>query len=152
MIDMNKERNEFELYELAKRPCAAPKSLFERFDSNGLGESEQHYVGKYVDSFMQEKWELWLKKANAMAVPQGSVVVTEDQAKDTARLNFMLDDSTKRTVCHQKQWSDDGDLIKEGQCVAEIYYISGWDYMYESISKTKRQAIDKAMVDSGAEA
>ncbi|EPL7520935.1 hypothetical protein QHY44_003883, partial [Acinetobacter baumannii] len=55
------ERELFEEFELSKRPCAKPESLFERFDSNGLGESEQHYVGKYVDSYMQEKWELWQK-------------------------------------------------------------------------------------------
>ncbi|MCG6036944.1 hypothetical protein MER72_06055 [Acinetobacter baumannii] len=103
-------------------------------------------------------WAMWKKavsfmKDEAQAVPEGYVLVTEDQAKDTARLDFMLDDSIKRTVCHQKHWSDDGDLIKEGQCVAEIYYISGWDYIYESISETKRKAIDKAIFESelGAE-
>ncbi|MCK0923704.1 hypothetical protein BFR80_006360 [Acinetobacter pittii] len=62
------ERSNFELYELSKRPCAKRESLFERFDSNGLGESEQHYVGKYVDSYMQEKWELW-ERAKSQMVP-----------------------------------------------------------------------------------
>ncbi len=68
MIDAEIERSNFELYELSKRPCAKPESTFERFDSNGLGESEQHYVGKYVDSYMQEKWELW-EKAKSQTVP-----------------------------------------------------------------------------------
>ncbi|HAV3751321.1 TPA: DUF551 domain-containing protein [Acinetobacter baumannii] len=69
MTDLNKEREAFELFELNKRPCATPASLFERFDSNDLGEDEQHYVGRYVDSYMQEKWELW-QKAKAQAVPE----------------------------------------------------------------------------------
>ncbi|EMB5690452.1 hypothetical protein N0P26_003509 [Acinetobacter baumannii] len=68
------ERELFEEFELSKRPCAKPESLFERFDSNGLGESEQHYVGKYVDSYMQEKWELW-QKAKAKAVPDTHMVL-----------------------------------------------------------------------------
>ncbi|CAH1069521.1 TPA: hypothetical protein JIG72_000891 [Acinetobacter baumannii] len=72
MTDLNKEREAFELFELNKRPCATPASLFERFDSNDLGEDEQHYVGRYVDSYMQEKWELW-QKAKAQAVPDGII-------------------------------------------------------------------------------
>lgn len=82
MIDMNNERNRFEQYELTKRPCSKPASLFERFDSNGLGESEQHYVGKYVDSFMQEKWELWLEKAKAHTMPEGYVLFPKVATKE----------------------------------------------------------------------
>ncbi|EPP3506133.1 hypothetical protein ACUN5M_000311 [Acinetobacter baumannii] len=74
MTDLNKEREAFELFELNKRPCATPASLFERFDSNELGEDEKHYVGKYVDSYMQEKWELW-QKAKAQTVPDTHFVV-----------------------------------------------------------------------------
>ena len=74
MTDLNKEREAFELFELNKSPCATPASLFERFDSNDLGEDEQHYVGRYVDSYMQEKWELW-QKAKAQAVPEGYVLM-----------------------------------------------------------------------------
>ncbi|MFW1760446.1 hypothetical protein [Acinetobacter calcoaceticus] len=77
MKDEEIERSYFELYELSKRPCAKPESLFERFDSNGLGESEQHYVGKYVDSYMQEKWELW-EKAKSETVP--NEVINEIQS------------------------------------------------------------------------
>ncbi|BAP65764.1 hypothetical protein J6I82_05050 [Acinetobacter baumannii] len=77
MTDLNKERELFELFELNKRPCATPASLFERFDSNELGKDEKHYVGKYVDSYMQEKWELW-QKAKAQAVPEGYVVVPRE--------------------------------------------------------------------------
>ncbi|WP_228308294.1 hypothetical protein [Acinetobacter sp. BHS4] len=88
MIDAEIERSNFELYELSKRPCAKPESLFERFDSNGLGESEQHYVGKYVDSYMQEKWELW-KKAKAQAVPEGYKLVPVELSENIAeRLAF----------------------------------------------------------------
>ncbi|WFQ22475.1 hypothetical protein [Acinetobacter baumannii] len=74
MIDAEIERSNFELYELSKRPCAKRESIFERFDSNGLGESEQHYVGKYVDSYMQEKWELW-EKAKSQTIPEGYVLI-----------------------------------------------------------------------------
>ncbi|MDC4567310.1 hypothetical protein NQ790_18005 [Acinetobacter baumannii] len=77
MIDAEIERSNFELYELSKRPCAKRESIFERFDSNGLGESEQHYVGKYVDSYMQEKWELW-EKAKLETVP--NEVINEIQS------------------------------------------------------------------------
>ncbi|MDP7763625.1 hypothetical protein [Acinetobacter baumannii] len=78
MTDLNKEREAFELFELNKRPCATPASLFERFDSNDLGEDEQHYVGRYVDSYMQEKWELW-QKAKAQAVPDTHVLVEKSK-------------------------------------------------------------------------
>jgi len=78
----------------------------------------------------------------------GCVMVPVDQAKDTERLNFLLEDSPTRTICQHTHWSEDGELIAEGQCVAEIYYISGWDYIRESISETKRQAIDKAILEA----
>ncbi|MDA3552203.1 hypothetical protein MKL37_17795 [Acinetobacter sp. AOR11_HL] len=78
MTDLNKGREAFELFELNKRPCATPASLFERFDSNDLGEDEQHYVGRYVDSYMQEKWELW-QKAKAQAVPEKKIYLTCEQ-------------------------------------------------------------------------
>ncbi|EMI7999391.1 hypothetical protein PJT69_004017 [Acinetobacter baumannii] len=76
------ERELFEEFELSKRPCAKPESLFERFDSNGLGESEQHYVGKYVDSYMQEKWELW-QKAKAKAVPETHLLIPKEPNRKT---------------------------------------------------------------------
>ncbi len=76
------------------------------------------------------------------------IFVAADQAKDTTRLNFLLEDSPNRLISHQQHWSEDGDLINEGQCVSEIYYISGWDHIYESISQTKRDAIDKAMLEA----
>lgn len=96
MIDAEIERSNFELYELSKRPCAKPESLFERFDSNGLGESEQHYVGKYVDSYMQEKWELW-EKAKLETVPneiineiQSWVAVKSNQAMELDGEEFVV--------------------------------------------------------------
>lgn len=157
MTDLNKER------ELEAQIESFKKEAMELWFVPNLADTYKNkdlFSYSIMDGevfFMREQarqlWNFW-NKAKAQAVPEGCVLVTEDQAKDSARLDFMLDDFTKRTVCHQKHWSDDGDLIKEGQCVAEIYYISGWDYMYESISDTKRQAIDKAMHDeseSGAE-
>ncbi|MBF9261598.1 hypothetical protein I0P11_10705 [Acinetobacter baumannii] len=88
MIDAEIERSNFELYELSKRPCAKPESLFERFDSNGLGESEQHYVGKYVDSYMQEKWELW-EKAKSETVP--SEIINEIQSWIAVKSNQAME-------------------------------------------------------------
>lgn len=96
MTDSDIERSNFETYELSKRPCAKRESIFERFDSNGLGESEQHYVGKYVDSYMQEKWELW-EKAKSQTVPneiineiQGWVAVHSTQAMELDGEEFVV--------------------------------------------------------------
>ncbi|MDP9803262.1 hypothetical protein [Acinetobacter calcoaceticus] len=118
-----------------------------------LRQATAHLSKNDVNDLIEVAGRIIWEASKNQTVPEGYVLVTEDQAKDTARLDFMLDDSTKRTVCHQKHWSDDGDLLKEGQCVAEIYYISGWDYLYESIAETKRKAIDKAIFESesGAE-
>lgn len=74
MTDLNKERSEFEAYEHSKKPCAVKEKLFEVFTKDGLDEDEYLYIGKYVDSFMQEKWELW-QKAKAQAVPEGYVLM-----------------------------------------------------------------------------
>ncbi|MCZ3342456.1 hypothetical protein NYZ80_00445 [Acinetobacter baumannii] len=91
MTDLNKGREAFELFELNKRPCATPASLFERFDSNDLGEDEQHYVGRYVDSYMQEKWELW-QKAKAQAVPEGYVLVPKVANKKMVNAGYEAHD------------------------------------------------------------
>lgn len=118
-----------------------------------LRQATAHLSKNDVNDIIEVAGRLIWEASKTQTLPEGYVIVTEDQAKDTARLDFMIDDSTKRTVCHQKHWTDEGDLLNEGQCVAEIYYISGWDYIYESIAKTKREAIDKAMFESksGAE-
>ncbi|HID5208386.1 hypothetical protein WKW51_05740 [Acinetobacter baumannii] len=107
MTDLNKEREAFELFELNKRPCATPASLFERFDSNDLGEDEQHYVGRYVDSYMQEKWELW-QKAKAQAVPDTHVVVPKDVAERTiGHIGIAM--------CHPNNTHDDENIMNDDQ-------------------------------------
>ena len=63
-------REEFEKYEFSKKPEASKELMFQRFTSDDLGIDEQGYVGKYYNSFMQEKWELWQAR-----VPEGYVVV-----------------------------------------------------------------------------
>ncbi|MFY0040285.1 hypothetical protein ABTP83_08350 [Acinetobacter baumannii] len=78
MTDLNKLRSEFEAYEHSKKPCAVKEKLFEVFTKDGLDEDEYLYIGKYVDSFMQEKWELW-QKAKAQAVPEKKIYLTCEQ-------------------------------------------------------------------------
>lgn len=74
---MSKEREAFEEYELAKKPNANPRLIFQRFESEDLGEDEQSYTGRYYISDMQEKWELW-QAAKAQAVPEGFVLVPKE--------------------------------------------------------------------------
>lgn len=63
-------REEFEKYEFSKKPEASKELMFQRFTSDDLGIDEQGYVGKYYNSFMQEKWELWQAR-----VPEGYKLV-----------------------------------------------------------------------------
>ena len=70
-------REEFEKYEFSKKPEASKELMFQRFTSDDLGIDEQGYVGKYYNSFMQEKWELWQAR-----VPEGYVVVPVDPSED----------------------------------------------------------------------
>ncbi|EHU1273181.1 TPA: hypothetical protein OXO77_002773 [Acinetobacter baumannii] len=110
MTDAEIERSNFELFELSKRPCAKRESLFERFDSNGLGESEQHYVGKYVDSYMQEKWELW-EKAKAQAVPvthTHSVTLTCAELKEAYDFGAPDESQEQMTDLVTIGWHEDG--------------------------------------------
>lgn len=73
-MNLEKERELFEAYELSKKPEANPKLMFLRFESEDLGCDEQKYVGKYYNSFMQEKWELW----QASASREGYKMVKDD--------------------------------------------------------------------------
>ncbi|MFW1783316.1 hypothetical protein ACG9XL_02775 [Acinetobacter nosocomialis] len=151
MTDLNKERDAFELFELNKRPCATPASLFERFDSNDLGEDEQHYVGRYVDSYMQEKWELW-QKAKAQAVQQSFEI---GRLQD--RITELLDE-------RQDLYAQ----INNDQAVPETHVVvpklptpkmidATWDFdeeILEMSSNTRNEFIWKKMVEaseSGAE-
>ena len=71
------EREAFEDYEISKNPKCSREILFETWKDEYLDCEEKHYVGKYTDSFMQEKWQLW-QAAKAQAVPEGFVVVPKE--------------------------------------------------------------------------
>ncbi|EOF7535025.1 hypothetical protein ACK2JT_000277 [Acinetobacter baumannii] len=94
MTDLNKLRSEFEAYEHSKKPCAIRERLFEVFTKDGLDEDEYSYIGKYVDSFMQEKWDLW-QKAKAQAVPEN----TEDWYLDEDEGLWLDHDGIDGTLC-----------------------------------------------------
>ncbi|WP_238826363.1 hypothetical protein, partial [Acinetobacter baumannii] len=128
-----------------------PASLFERFDSNDLGEDEQHYVGRYVDSYMQEKWELW-QKAKALAVQQSFEI---GRLQD--RITELLDE-------RQDLYAQ----INNDQAVPETHVVvpklptpkmidATWDFdeeILEMSSNTRNEFIWKKMVEaseSGAE-
>lgn len=136
MIDMNKER---ELFEEAYLSVGGKQHELEIED------------GEYTNSKSLIGWELWQIKANTQAVPEG-VFVTEDQAKDTARLDFMLQEP--RLVTTDVNYDENYDKTGEGFCVNAVYWISGWERLTETVHQTKREAIDKAMIvesESGAE-
>lgn len=63
-MNLDKERKAFEDYEHSKKMDCDRAILFRRWEDYQLDDDEKHYVGKYIDSFMQEKYELWLASAN----------------------------------------------------------------------------------------
>lgn len=138
MTDLNKEREAFE--------GKFPKPHWIEWDEE-LGQ----YTSKHVsDVGYQARFEVWLE-AKSQAVPEGYVLVTEDQAKDAARLDFML--QKPRVVISDVNYDENYDKTGEGFCVNEVYWIDGWDRLTETVHQTKREAIDKAMEasESGAE-
>ncbi len=121
MTDLNKEREAFELFELNKRPCATPASLFERFDSNDLGEDEQHYVGRYVDSYMQEKRELW-QKAKAQEVPEHIITLQRNGEVFKFDLLDLLRRSLKssKVLKTRENWSHVSKMVGLGSTTATL--------------------------------
>ena len=77
---------------------------------------------------------------------EGCVVVPGDQAKDTARLDFMLEEN--RVVSTDINCDENYERTDEGFCVNAVYWIDGWDRLTTSVHKTKREAIDAAMVEA----
>ncbi|EHU2650196.1 hypothetical protein ACIN5162_1793 [Acinetobacter baumannii OIFC0162] len=135
MTDLNKEKEADTLPEVAH--------LLEQCKHRDLTLIERAFVkgARYA----------WQEKAKAQAVPEGCVLVTEDQAKDAARLDFML--QKPRVVISDVNYDENYDKTGEGFCVNEVYWIDGWDRLTETVHQTKREAIDKAMEasESGAE-
>lgn len=82
------------------------------------------------------------------AVPEGFVLVSEDQAKDTERLNFLICGNSIRTVVQRDIENDDYEKIGEHYLFTELYWIDGWDYHENTSSDTERGAIDKAMIEA----
>lgn len=95
------ERDAFEDYEISKNPKCSREILFETWKDEYLDCEEKHYVGKYTDSFMQEKWQLWqAAKAHEAEKLKGCVMVpvrTDNEIIDqTIKLMDLLATSTNR--------------------------------------------------------
>lgn len=87
--------------------------------------------------------------AKAQAVPEGFVLVPEDQAKDTDRLNFLLGgEKYIRTVIHRDIQNDEYEKIGEHFQLTEVFWIDGFDYWENTSSDSERGAIDKAMIEA----
>ena len=110
------------------------------------GETGRNYSYTFYDSKTQAAWDAW--QAKAQAVPEGFVLVSEDQAKDTDRLNFLLGGETYiRTVTHRDIQNDEYEKIGEHFQLTEVFWIDGFDYWENTSSNSERGAIDKATIE-----
>jgi hypothetical protein len=88
-------------------------------------------------------------QAKSQAAPEGFVLVPEDQAKDTERLNFLLGDNRYiRTVVQRDIENEDYEKTGEHYLFTELYWIDGWDYHENTSAQSERGAIDKAMIEA----
>ena len=93
-------------------------------------------------------WNSWVN-AKSQAVPEGFVLVLEDQVKDTERLNFLLGDNRYiRTVVQRDIKNEDYEKTGEHYLFTELFWIDGWDYHENTSSQSERGAIDKAMIEA----
>ena len=104
----------------------------------------------FEDNMLNMAWEMWSSGQAAKAqVPEGFVLVSEDQAKDTDRLNFLLGGETYiRTVTHRDIQNDEYEKIGEHFQLTEVFWIDGFDYWENTSSDSERGAIDKAMIEA----
>ena len=104
----------------------------------------------FEDDMLNMAWEMWSSGQAAKAqVPEGFVLVSEDQAKDTDRLNFLLGGETYiRTVTHRDIQNDEYEKIGEHFQLTEVFWIDGFDYWENTSSNSERGAIDKAMIEA----
>jgi len=117
-----------------------------------LRQATAHLSNNDINDIIEVAGRLIWEASKNQTVPEGYVLVPEDQAKDTARLDFMLKES--RVVSTDANYDENYDKTGEGFCVNEVYWIDGWDRLTETVHQTKREAIDKAMIvesESGAE-
>ena len=68
MIDLEKEREAFEIYELSKYPKANKEILFARFKESDLGEDEKDFEGLYINEQIDERFTSWIELAKAKQV------------------------------------------------------------------------------------
>lgn len=140
MSDSNKERELFE---------ASGICLKETFNNVGWDNWQNKYVPlirekKICDNAIRinDRFLGW-RAAKAQALPKGYTLVTEDQAKDTARLDFMLQEN--KVITTDINVDENYERTGEGFCVNAVYWIDGWDRLTETVHQTKREAIDEAM-------
>ena len=97
---------------------------------------------------INSSWCTW-QAAKAQAVPEGFVLVPEDQAKDTDRLNFLLGgEEYIRTVIHRDIQNDECEKIGEHFQLTEVFWIDGFYFLENTSSDSERGAIDKAMIEA----
>lgn len=105
--------------------------------NTALGQSQDHQDNLYAEiQGLKEKLAKYEKF-------EGCVVVPEDQAKDTARLDFML--AKGRIISEKTNYNECYKPIATGLCVCDVYWIDGMDRLTESLHQTDREAIDAAM-------
>ena len=101
-----------------------------------------------IANHANDSLRIW-QAAKAQAVPEGFVLVPEDQAKDTDRLNFLLGgEKYIRTVIHRDIQNDEYEKIGEHFQLTEVFWIDGFDYWENTSSDSERGAIDKAMIEA----
>ncbi|ELZ9146968.1 hypothetical protein RHK97_002544 [Acinetobacter baumannii] len=148
MTDLNKEKEKYLQWHFENWKSKYAQDDAPEFAKTMYDRIYQHFHTDQI-SERESGFEAWLE-AKAQAVPEGYVLVTEDQAKDAARLDFMLKEH--RVICTDTNYDENYELSDEGFCVNEVYWIDGWDRLTETVHQTKREAIDKAMEasESGA--
>ncbi|EXB47249.1 hypothetical protein J522_1900 [Acinetobacter baumannii 146457] len=105
--------------------------------------------GEYTSSQAYFGWMMWkAAKLHEKLQLKGFTVVPEDQAKDTARLDFML--AKGRIISEKTNYNECSKPIATGLCVCDVYWIDGMDRLTESLHQTDREAIDAAMENHNA--
>lgn len=106
-------------------------------------------IKKYADDLLSEQDRIIADFNAVIDALEGFVLVSEEQAKDTERLNFLLSDSRYvRTVVERDIQNDDYEVTGKHFLFTELYWIDGWDYHENTSSGTARGALDKAMIEA----
>jgi hypothetical protein len=115
---------------------AIEKIVEQQVEASGItGELHRLDGEKIVDAIMEQL--------------EGFVLVPEDQAKDTERLNFLLGGADSiRTVVQRDIQNADYEVVGNHHLFTEVYWIDGWDYHENTSAQSERGAIDKAMIEA----